>query len=126
MQFWEYNFVPDITQQAENPKVCTQDLDNIDIPREYTKLFKHHFYSVNLNMIPACIKSYETLGVKHEPLTLIPPHFEAPLPPTQASVSITYLILYIFMIAHVIQTRNNSTGISSELPRITSACFGTV
>lgn len=39
-------------------------------------------------MIPACIKAYEALGVKHEPLTLIPPHFEAPLPPTQASVSI--------------------------------------
>ncbi|XP_024888284.1 intraflagellar transport protein 52 homolog isoform X1 [Temnothorax curvispinosus] len=86
IEFWEYNFVPDITQQADNPKVCTQDLDNIDIPREYTKLFKHHFYSTNLNMIPACIKAYEALGVKHEPLTLIPPHFEAPLPPTQASV----------------------------------------
>jgi len=39
-------------------------------------------------MVPACIKAYEVLGVKHEPLTLIPPHFEAPLPPTQASVSI--------------------------------------
>ncbi|KAL0111294.1 hypothetical protein PUN28_012893 [Cardiocondyla obscurior] len=86
IEFWEYNFVPDITQQADNPKVCTQDLDNIDIPYEYTKLFKHHFYSINLNMIPACIKAYETLGIKHEPLTLIPPHFEAPLPPTQASV----------------------------------------
>lgn len=39
-------------------------------------------------MVPAAIKAYETLGVKHEPLTLIPPHFEAPLPPTQASVKI--------------------------------------
>ncbi|KAL2713503.1 intraflagellar transport protein 52 [Vespula squamosa] len=86
VDFWEYNFVPDITQQADNPKVCTQDLDNIEVPREYTKLFKHHFYSINLNMVPAAIKAYETLGVKHEPLTLIPPHFEAPLPPTQASV----------------------------------------
>ncbi|XP_032691249.1 intraflagellar transport protein 52 homolog [Odontomachus brunneus] len=86
VDFWEYNFVPDITQHADNPKVCTQDLDNIDIPREYTKLFKHHFYSINLNMIPACIKAYEALGVKHEPLSLISPHFEAPLPPTQASI----------------------------------------
>ncbi|XP_018043997.1 PREDICTED: intraflagellar transport protein 52 homolog [Atta colombica] len=86
IEFWEYNFVPDITQQADNPKVCTSDLDNIDIPREYTKLFKNYFYSINLNMVPACIKAYEVLGVKHEPLTLIPPHFEAPLPPTQASI----------------------------------------
>lgn len=86
-QYSEYNFVPDITQQAENPKVCTQDLDTIDIPREYTKLFKHTFYSINLSMVPECIKAYEVLGVKHEPLTLITPHFETPLPPTQPSVS---------------------------------------
>lgn len=85
VEFWEYNFVPDITQQADNPKVCTQDLD-IDMPREYSKLFKHHFYSINLDMMPACIKAYEALGMKHETLTLIPPHFEAPLPATQASV----------------------------------------
>ncbi|XP_012273935.1 intraflagellar transport protein 52 homolog [Orussus abietinus] len=86
VDYWEYNFVPDTTQQADNPKVCTQDLDNIDIPWEYTKLFKHHLYSINLNMVPACIKAYEVLGVKYEPLTLIAPHFETPLPPTQASV----------------------------------------
>lgn len=101
-KFWEYNFVPDLTQQADNPKVCTQDLDNIDIPREYTKLFKQHFYSINLNMIPASLKAYEALGVKHEPLTLIPPHFEAPLPPTQASVSIAFQFTSIYLLAHII------------------------
>ncbi|XP_020708623.2 intraflagellar transport protein 52 homolog isoform X1 [Athalia rosae] len=86
IDYWEYNFVPDTTQQADNPKVCTQELDNIEIPREYTKLFKQHFYSINLNMIPECIKAYEVLGVKKQPLTLITPQFETPLPPTQASV----------------------------------------
>lgn len=74
-------------------------MDTIDNPREYTKLFKHQLYSINLNMVPACIKAFDVLGVKHEPLTLIPPHFEAPLPPTQASVNIFLvcinLILYI-------------------------------
>ncbi|XP_033327778.1 intraflagellar transport 52 [Megalopta genalis] len=86
VDFWEYNFVPDITQQADNPKVCTQDMDTMDNSYDYTKLFKHHLYSINLNMVPACIKAYEVLDVKHEPLSLIPPHFESPLPPTQASV----------------------------------------
>ncbi|XP_046739841.1 intraflagellar transport protein 52 homolog isoform X1 [Diprion similis] len=86
IDYWEYNFVPDTTQQANIPKVCTQELDNIEIPREYTKLFKQHFYSIHLNMIPACIKAYEVLGVKKQPLTLITPQFETPLPPTQASV----------------------------------------
>lgn len=61
-------------------------MDIMDNPRDYTKLFKHHLYSINLDMIPVCIKAYEVLGVKHEPLSLIPPHFEAPLPATQASV----------------------------------------
>ncbi|XP_034940573.1 intraflagellar transport protein 52 homolog [Chelonus insularis] len=82
----EYTFVPDIVQQADNPKVCTQDIDSHDIPREYTKFFKHEFYSINLSMIPDCLKAYQDLGIKHEPLTLITPHFETPLPPTQASV----------------------------------------
>ncbi|CAK9825584.1 Intraflagellar transport protein 52 homolog [Anthophora retusa] len=86
VDFWEYNFIPDVTQQADNPKVCTQDMDMMDNPHEYTKLFKHHLYSVNLDIVPACIKAYDALGVKHEPLTLIPPHFESPLPSTQASV----------------------------------------
>ncbi|CAL7944416.1 unnamed protein product [Xylocopa violacea] len=86
VDFWEYNFIPDITQQADDPKVCTQDMDLMDNPHEYTKMFKHHLYSVNLDMVPASIKAFEVLGVKHEPLTLIPPQFEAPLPATQASV----------------------------------------
>nr|XP_031843442.1 intraflagellar transport protein 52 homolog isoform X2 [Nomia melanderi] len=86
VDFWEYNFVPDISQQSDSPKVCTQDMDIMDNSYDYTKLFKHHLYSINLNIVPACIKAYEILGVKHERLSLIPPHFEAPLPPTQAAV----------------------------------------
>ncbi|KAJ8681260.1 hypothetical protein QAD02_017047 [Eretmocerus hayati] len=84
--YWEYNFVPDITQQAEKPRVCTQDLDSVDMPREYTKLFKHDLYSINLDLVPASLKAYDDLNVKHEPLSLIAPNFETPLPPTQASV----------------------------------------
>ena len=32
------------------------------------------------------LKAYEQLGVKHEPLRLITPQFETPLPPLQAAV----------------------------------------
>ncbi|CAG5100136.1 Similar to Ift52: Intraflagellar transport protein 52 homolog (Mus musculus) [Cotesia congregata] len=74
IDYSEYNFVPDITQLADEPKVCTQDLDTIDIPREYTKLFKHHFYSINLSMIPECISAYQLLGV-------FPPSFQELQPP---------------------------------------------
>lgn len=78
--------MPDITQQADNPKVCTQDWDNIDVPHEYSKLFKYDLYSINLNMVPMCIQAYDHLGVKHEPLNLIRPQFESPLPPIQIAV----------------------------------------
>lgn len=107
----------------DNPKVCTQDLDSIDIPREYTKLFKHHFYSINLNMIPACTKAYKALDVKHEPLTLIPPHFEAPLPLTQPSVSIAFSNFVIYIIFYLSDLNVFNLGISSEFPRIATTCF---
>ncbi|OUC47257.1 hypothetical protein D917_07070, partial [Trichinella nativa] len=45
--------------------------------------------------------AYAQLDVKHEPLTLIVPHFEQPLPPLQPSASghfsnYSYTYLYVF------------------------------
>jgi hypothetical protein len=37
-------------------------------------------------LIPAAVALYGALGVKHEPLSLIPPQFEAPLPPLNPAV----------------------------------------
>lgn len=37
-------------------------------------------------MIPEAVEAFSALGVKHEPLTLIPPAFEAPLPQLSGSV----------------------------------------
>ena len=36
---------------------------------------------------PSFCRAYEDLGLKHEPLTLIQPTFETPLPPLQPAVS---------------------------------------
>ena len=36
--------------------------------------------------MPESIDLYKTLGIKHEPLTLIPPQFETPMPGLQAAV----------------------------------------
>lgn len=38
------------------------------------------------NLIPEAVHLYDALGVKKAPLTLIPPKFEAPLPPLQPAV----------------------------------------
>ena len=39
------------------------------------------------NKMPCIFSMYDTLNVKHEPLTLITPEFETPLPPLQPAVS---------------------------------------
>ena len=39
-----------------------------------------------IDLIPDAIKLYTQVGVKHEPLTLIPPQFETPMPALQAAV----------------------------------------
>lgn len=52
-------------------------------------------YSVNLDKIPFALEGYEVLGLKHEPLRLITPEFETPLPPLQPAVS-NYAYNFLF------------------------------
>ncbi len=49
-------------------------------------MFDENLFKFDTNLIPEAVALYETLGVKHEPLTLIPPQFECPLPPLQPAV----------------------------------------
>ncbi|MPC62866.1 Intraflagellar transport protein 52 [Portunus trituberculatus] len=39
-----------------------------------------------MQLVPASLESYSKLNVKHEPLRLITPQFETPLPPLQPAV----------------------------------------
>jgi intraflagellar transport protein 52 len=43
-------------------------------------------FSISTQLVPSAIKAYDLLGVKHEPLRLITPQFETPLPPFQPAV----------------------------------------
>lgn len=43
-----------------------------------------------MQLVPGAIESYNKLNVKHEPLRLITPQFETPLPPLQPAVSLNY------------------------------------
>lgn len=43
--------------------------------------------SIDMQLVPAAIEAYGKLNVKHEPLRLITPQFETPLPPLQPAVS---------------------------------------
>lgn len=76
--------IPNIEALSTALKPCLQGLD--DLPHDFTKLFDHKMFSFDVNLIPEAIKLFKKLNVTHEPLTLIPPQFECPLPKLNAAV----------------------------------------
>ena len=74
----EYAHVPDITALADRLRSCLQESE--DLPRKFTTLFNDKLFKFDTDLIPESIALFSTLGVKHEPLTLIPPQFETPMP----------------------------------------------
>lgn len=80
----EYHHVPDITALADRLRSCLQESD--ELPKDFTTLFNEKLYKFDTDLIPETLELYKSLGVKHEPLTLIPPQFETPMPALQAAV----------------------------------------
>ncbi len=74
----DYAPVPNIEALSQILKPCLQGMD--DLPRDFTKLFDMNMFKFDTDLIPLTIQVYDALGVPHEPLTLIPPQFECPLP----------------------------------------------
>ena len=62
----------------------TQELE--PLPEDWRALFDGTLFNIDLNHVPRAIKLYSQLAVKKQALTLIPPHFETPLPPLQPAV----------------------------------------
>jgi len=67
-----------------NLRSCLQESD--PLPRDFTQLFDDSLFKFDTDLIPEGVKLYHHLGVKHEPLTLIPPQFETPMPALQPAV----------------------------------------
>jgi len=76
--------VPDTTSLAERLRGCLQESE--PLPRDFTKLFDLKLFGFSPLMTPEAVALFDKLGVKHEPLTLIPPQFECPLPPLRPAV----------------------------------------
>ena len=47
------------------------------------QLFDDELFSFDTRLVPETVKLYADLKLKHEPLSLIPPEFECPLPPLE-------------------------------------------
>ena len=50
---------------------------------DVSKLFDCNLFAFDTSLVPEAVQLYERLRVKHEPLRLIAPQFEVPLPPLQ-------------------------------------------
>jgi len=74
----EYHHVPDITALADRLRSCLQESD--ELPKDFTTLFNERLFKFDTDLIPDTLELYKQLSVKHEPLTLIPPKFETPMP----------------------------------------------
>lgn len=78
--------IPDTIFMAEQPKVCLPESIEFDIPVDFKDMFDMRLHSINNDLLPDVIACYEHLNVKYEPLKLIKPQFEIPLPPLQLAV----------------------------------------
>ncbi|CAM9519151.1 unnamed protein product [Ascophyllum nodosum] len=76
--------VPNTESLADRLRCCLQESEGL--PKNFTKLFNDSLFGFDTKMIPETVEAYSLLGVKHEPLTLIPPEFERPLPQLSAAV----------------------------------------
>jgi intraflagellar transport protein 52 len=80
----EYHYIPDTRTLAEDLKSCLQESE--PLPRDFTQLFDSTLFGFDTSSIPEAVKLYADLAVKHEPLTLVPPQFETPMPKLQPAV----------------------------------------
>eukprot|EP00928_Gymnodinium_smaydae_P079521 TRINITY_DN63423_c0_g1_i1.p1 TRINITY_DN63423_c0_g1~~TRINITY_DN63423_c0_g1_i1.p1 ORF type:complete len:449 (-),score=78.09 TRINITY_DN63423_c0_g1_i1:89-1435(-) len=80
----EYHHIPHTQGLAMNLRSCLQE--NEQLPGDFTQMFDDTLFKFDTDMISEGVKLYSLLGVKHEPLTLIPPQFETPMPALQPAV----------------------------------------
>ena len=80
----EYVQLPDSEALAERVRCCLQETE--EVTKDFTTLFDDTLFKFDTSLIPEAVALYNELDVKHEPLSLIPPQFEHPLPPLQPAV----------------------------------------
>ncbi|KAG5507006.1 hypothetical protein JKF63_05752 [Porcisia hertigi] len=80
----DYHHLPDTASLSERLRVAVEQHE--ELPRDFTQLFELDSFKIDTDRIPDVVDTYSKLSVKVEPLTLIPPEFQAPLPPVKPAV----------------------------------------
>jgi len=80
----DYNYIPDTISLSDKVRVALQEGE--EIPHDFTQCFQGGLYNLDTDVLPATLRAYNEMNVKHETLSLITPQFETPLPPLEPSV----------------------------------------
>lgn len=80
----DYTMLPDTGCLSDQLRVCLQEVD--ENPRGFSSLLNMSLFSFSTDTLPQVIGAYKQLNVKNEPLQLITPQFETPLPQLQPAV----------------------------------------
>lgn len=80
----DYTPVPDIEHLAEEPISCLQEGEAV--PVDFTHLFSKELFELDNRIMIEVHKAYEQMQMEREPLKLIKPQFETPLPSLQPAI----------------------------------------
>mmetsp|Transcript_22780 Transcript_22780/g.40319 ORF Transcript_22780/g.40319 Transcript_22780/m.40319 type:complete len:483 (+) Transcript_22780:147-1595(+) len=114
--------VPDMEALAERLRCCLQEPE--DLPNDVSKMFDLKLFSYHTDMLPEAVKLYERLNVKHEPLSLIPPQFEVPLPPLQPAVFLPCMRDLPPPALDLFDLDQEFSGETVQLAQLTNKCSG--
>ncbi|KAL0227687.1 hypothetical protein RCL1_003830 [Eukaryota sp. TZLM3-RCL] len=83
----DYRTVPEIGAYATKPKALLQTSALVSVVEPHS-LIDSTLYSLDTRNLPMSCRLHKDLSLKHQPLTLIQPQFDAPLPSLTPSVFI--------------------------------------
>ena len=76
-----YYYVPNIPSLSAEPRGAFMESD--EIPVDFNELFDKTMLKLDISAIPKVMKLYGQLGIKREPLSIVEPRFETPIPPLE-------------------------------------------
>lgn len=80
----EWKPLPDTGMLASRLRACLQAPE--PLPVDKARLLDTKLFSFDIKLVPEVVALYKSLGIPHEPLALITPQFETPLPKLQPAV----------------------------------------
>lgn len=75
----DYNTIPDLKHLSDQTISCLQEGESV--PIDFMRLFSKNLHSLDNKLFAEVQRAYEEMQMEKEPLRLIKPQFETPLPP---------------------------------------------